>query len=147
MITLREMQIDDLAQVMVIENENFAVPWSETGFFSFLLREDAIFVVAEEQDTIIGYSGIVTVLEEGDITNVAVRKDRQGEGIGRKLVEELKKRAQKAGVTTIYLEARISNERAITLYTNMGFERLGIRKGYYEQPVEDAITMVYRQTL
>lgn len=147
MITLREMQIDDLAQVMVIENENFAVPWSEMGFFSFLLREDAIFIVAEEQDVIMGYAGIVTVLDEGDITNVAVRKDRQGEGIGRKLVEELRKCAKKAGVTTLYLEVRISNARAITLYTNMGFEHLGIRKNYYEQPVEDAITMVYRQAI
>ena len=55
MVTIREMQIDDLEQVMRIEEENFSVPWSETGFFSFLIREDTLFLVAEEAEEILGY--------------------------------------------------------------------------------------------
>ena len=77
------MQLDDLEQVMVIENELFSVPWTENGFFSFLLREDALFLVAEEEGKILGYCGVLMVLDEGDITNVAVDKKQQGRGIGK----------------------------------------------------------------
>lgn len=144
MMTIRDMQIDDLEQVMPIETENFSVPWTKTGFFSFLIREDAIFLVAEDDQEILGYCGVLTVLDEGDITNVAVRKDRQGEGIGKLLVQELIKKASDAGVTTIHLEVRESNTPAIRLYEKLGFERLGVRRNYYEAPAEDGIMMVRR---
>lgn len=141
MIAVREMLIDDLQQVMVIENANFAVPWTEMGFFSFLIRKDAMFLVAEEGDEIVGYCGLIAVLDEGDITNVAVKQSRQDEGIGKLLVSELIALGRKAGVTTIHLEVRISNEKALSLYQKMGFVQIGVRKNYYENPVEDAITM------
>lgn len=144
MMTIRDMQIDDLEQVMPIETENFSVPWTKTGFFTFLIREDAIFLVAEDDQEILGYCGVLTVLDEGDITNVAVRKDRQGEGIGKLLVQELIKKAYDAGVTTIHLEVRESNTPAIRLYEKLGFERLGVRRNYYEAPAEDGIMMVRR---
>ena len=144
MMTIRDMQIDDLEQVMPIETENFSVPWTKAGFFSFLIREDAIFLVAEDDQEILGYCGVLTVLDEGDITNVAVRKDRQGEGIGKLLVQELIKKASDAGVTTIHLEVRESNTPAIRLYEKLGFERLGVRRNYYEAPAEDGIMMVRR---
>ena len=73
-MTVREMQLDDLEGVMVIEKENFSVPWTEMGFFSFLLRDDTMFLVAEEEGKIIGYMGIMMVLDEGEITNVSVSK-------------------------------------------------------------------------
>jgi len=141
MIEVREMRIDDLQQVMVIENANFAVPWTEMGFFSFLIREDTMFLVAEEGDEIVGYGGLIMVLDESDITNVAVKQSRQDEGIGKLLVSELIARGSKAGVTTIHLEVRNSNEKAISLYQKMGFVQIGVRRNYYENPVEDAITM------
>lgn len=144
MMTIRDMQIDDLEQVMPIETENFSVPWTKTGFFTFLIREDAIFLVAEDDQEILGYCGVLTVLDEGDITNVAVRKDRQGEGIGKLLVQELIKKSSDAGVTTIHLEVRESNTPAIRLYEKLGFERLGVRRNYYEAPAEDGIMMVRR---
>ena len=59
MITIREMQIDDLEQVMPIEEANFSIPWTETGFFTFLIRDDALFLVAEEDGEILGYLGIL----------------------------------------------------------------------------------------
>ena len=84
---LREMLIDDLKQVMEIERELFHVPWTREGFFTFLTREDAMFLVVEEKEQILGYCGLLMVLDEGDITNVAVRRDRQKEGIGNFLIE------------------------------------------------------------
>ena len=141
MIEIREMQLDDLEQVMVIENDNFSRPWTETGFFTFLIREDALFLAAEEDGKILGYCGVVMVQDEGDITNVAVAKERQNQGIGKLLVEKLIEKTQEAGVTQLYLEVRASNERAIHVYEKMGFVQNGRRKNYYEDPVEDGLLM------
>ena len=138
MIKIREMQLDDLEQVMTIEEANFSVPWTETGFFTFLLREDTLFLVAEEGEKILG---VVTVQDEGDITNVAVEKNSQNQGIGKKLLEEMFQRTQKAGVCRLFLEVRAGNAAALHLYEKMGFVQTGIRKNYYEQPVEDGVVM------
>ena len=76
-MTFREMLVDDLDQVMELEEDLFAVPWTREGFFTFLTREDTMFFVVEEKDRILGYCSMMTVLDEGDILNVAVRRDRQ----------------------------------------------------------------------
>lgn len=67
---LREMLVDDLDQVMEIEQDLFHVPWTKEGFFTFLTRDDAMFLVVEEKEKILGYCGLLMVLDEGDITNV-----------------------------------------------------------------------------
>ena len=138
---LREMLVDDLDQVMEIEQDLFHVPWTKEGFFTFLTRDDAMFLVVEEKEKILGYCGLLMVLDEGDITNVAVRRDRQKEGIGAFLMQSLIRLAAEREVTTIHLEVRVGNETAIRLYERMGFTRDGIRKAYYSDPVEDALLM------
>ena len=145
MIAIREMEIDDLSQVMEIENATFAVPWTEMGYFSFLMREDTLFLVAEEEGKILGYCGLLMVLDEGDITNVAVEKSRRGQGIGEALVRELAARAARRGSALLHLEVRQSNQAARGLYRKLGFLEDGLRKGYYEEPREDAVLMTLRQ--
>lgn len=86
---LREMLVDDLEQVMKIETELFSPPWTKEGFFTYLTRKDAMFLVVEEKGEILAYCGLLMVLDEGDITNVAVRPDRQREGIGHFLMDSL----------------------------------------------------------
>ena len=81
MITIREMQIDDLEQVMPIEEANFSIPWTETGFFTFLIRNDALFLVAEEDGEILGYLGILISFDESEITNVCVAEKARRRGI------------------------------------------------------------------
>lgn len=142
MMEIRQMQLDDLEQVMEIENENFSVPWTETGFFTFLIREDTLFLVAQEKEEILGYCGVVMVQDEGDITNVAVKKSWQNQGVGKKLMKELVKSTEQEGVARLFLEVRASNEPALRLYRNMGFVQTGIRKNYYEEPREDGIVMM-----
>ena len=127
---LREMLVDDLDQVMEIEEELFSVPWTKEGFLTFLMKENAMFLVVEEKGRILGYCGLLTVLDEGDVTNVAVRRDRQREGIGNFLMESM-----------IRLEVRAGNETAIRLYERQGFVRDGLRKAYYTDPTEDAVLM------
>ena len=145
MIAIREMEIDDLSQVMEIENATFAVPWTEMGYFSFLMREDTLFLVAEEEGKILGYCGLLMVLDESDITNVAVEKSRRGQGIGEALVRELAARAARRGIALLHLEVRQSNQAARGLYRKLGFLEDGLRKGYYEEPREDAVLMTLRQ--
>jgi ribosomal-protein-alanine N-acetyltransferase len=141
---LREMLVEDLDQVMELERDLFHVPWTREGFFTFLTRKDAMFLVVEEKGQILGYCGLLMVLDEGDITNVAVKRERQREGIGNFLLESMIRLANDLGVTTIHLEVRRSNETAIRLYERAGFVRDGIRKNYYSEPVEDAILMTRR---
>jgi ribosomal-protein-alanine N-acetyltransferase len=84
MITIREMQIDDLEQVMPIEEANFSIPWTETGFFTFLIRDDALFLVAEEDGEILGYLGILISFDESEITNVCVAEKARRSDAGEK---------------------------------------------------------------
>ena len=130
---LREMLVDDLDQVMEIEEELFSVPWTKEGFLTFLMKENGMFLVVEEKGRILGYCGLLTVLDEGEVTNVAVRRDRQREGIGNFLMESM--------IPMIDLEVRAGNETAIRLYERQGFVRDGLRKGYYTDPTEDAVLM------
>ena len=141
---VRTMQIDDLEQVMPIENANFSRPWTETGYFTYLLRNDAMFLVAEEEGKILGYCGVLLMLDEGDITNVSVKKEEQNKGIGSKLLEALIEKTSKEGVSVLHLEVRPSNEAAVALYEKFGFTRDGLRKNYYEAPCEDALLMTRR---
>ena len=138
---LREMLVDDLDQVMEIEEELFSVPWTKEGFLTFLMKENGMFLVVEEKGRILGYCCLLTVLDEGDVTNVAVRRDRQREGIGNFLMESMIRLAEERGITMIHLEVRAGNETAIRLYERQGFVRDGLRKGYYTDPTEDAVLM------
>ena len=102
---LREMLVDDLDQVMEIEQDLFHVPWTKEGFFTFLTRDDAMFLVVEEKEKILGYCGLLMVLDEGDITNVAVRRDRQKEGIGAFLMQSLIRLAAERDVWEMRLQS------------------------------------------
>ena len=115
MITIREMQIDDLEQVMPIEEANFSIPWTETGFFTFLIRDDALFLVAEEDGEILGYLGILISFDESEITNVCVAEKARRRGIGRALMEELFRRMQERKVRVIHLDVRTPQITPISL--------------------------------
>ena len=142
---LREMLVEDLDKVMEIEEDLFVVPWTKEGYFTFLTRKDAMFLVVEEKGEILGYCGLLMVLDEGDVTNVAVKRDRQREGIGNFLMESMLRLAYEQGIRTVHLEVRAGNSVAVRLYERLGFVKDGIRKGYYTDPVEDAVLMTRRQ--
>lgn len=89
-----------------------------------------------------GYCVCYQSFEEGEITNVAVKKELRGQGIAGKLLEKLGSYGRERGLERYILEVRAGNEPAIHLYERSGFTRVGIRKGFYEQPVEDAVIMV-----
>ena len=144
-MTFREMLIEDLDQVMEIETDLFAVPWTKEGLFTFLTRDDTMFFVVEEKEKILGYCSMQTVLDEGDILNVAVRRERQEEGIGYFLVHSMLMMAEVQGIHLVHLEVRESNGTARRLYQRLGFAEDGLRKNYYTDPLENAVLMTKKQ--
>ena len=143
MITIREMCSEDLDEVARIEARNFTQPWSRGGFETSLQNDHTIYLSALMDGVVAGYCGCTYVLDEAEITNVAVEEEYRGKGMGHLLVTELVKRCSKKGINHILLEVRSSNQPAIRLYQKAGFAAESVRKNFYEQPKEDAIVMWY----
>lgn len=142
MTEIRSMGFEDIETVVKIEKENFSVPWDENGFLSFMLREGTIFLTALNDNEVVGYCGLISAADEADITNVSVSQSMRKKGIGGMLLSELIKEAGESGIKKIFLEVRESNIPAISLYNGFGFKQIGMRKDYYEKPVENALLML-----
>lgn len=145
MIVVRKMQRKDAEAVGALEQEIFSRPWSSQGFIDALNMRNTVFLVAEEEGRIIGYTGMYLSMEEGEITNVAVAETQRRRGVGGLLLKQIKNEAELRSVTRIILEVRVSNDSAIRLYERNGFQKRGIRRGFYDLPKEDACIMVYGQ--
>ena len=140
-VTIRLMEEKDLDQVAAIEQKYFSMPWSRKSFSDSLKLSHALYVAAEVDGQIAGYCGCYQLLEEAEIVNVAVDGPYRGQGIGRKMLTELMRLGLERGAFAYTLEVRVSNMPAIRLDESLGFENLGIRKNFYEKPVEDAMIM------
>lgn len=141
-VIIRRMRAEDAAHVAEIERKSFSEPWPEKEFTKASAADNYIYLVAEHNNKIIGYAGCVFAADEADITNIAVDFEVRRMGIGRRLLLCLVEQAQKAGLTNIFLEVRVSNEAARGLYVQTGFEAVGLRKNFYSKPAEDGILMV-----
>lgn len=142
---IRKMTELDLEQVCLIEQESFSDPWSKGTFVNSLSNANEIYIVAEEDNVILGYCGMWNIVGEGNITNVAVKSDYRGKKIGKALVTRLLELGEELGVYDFTLEVRVGNKSAIALYEKLGFEQAGVRKNYYVMPTEDAIIMWYHK--
>ena len=140
-IVIRKMQPEDLAEVCKIEKDNFSLPWSEKSFWESMEREDTVFLVALEDEDVAGYIGCYCIAGAGEITNVAVKASHRRKGIGGKLLQKLYEKGAALDTQEYFLEVRESNEAAIGLYLRQGFVKEGIRKNFYEKPVENAVIM------
>ena len=138
---IREMNLQDVPAVARIEKQCFSLPWSEQSLTDSVVREDTLFLVCEDEQNVVGYIGMYISFDEGDITNVAVDSACRKKGYGESLVSKAIELAKEKKIEMIMLEVRVSNAPAISLYKKMGFEELGIRKNFYEHPVEDALIM------
>lgn len=139
-IALTEAHIPAVA---ALERLCFAEPWSESAL-KLLCHNTGVGVVIPPEageDTARAYGGMTIVLDEGSITNIAVRSDLRRSGLGRAVVTALLDRARERGVVDVFLEVRVSNEPALALYRSLGFQTVGTRKGFYKLPTEDAYVM------
>ena len=132
-----------LPQLEELEKLCFSLPWTIEQLRSQLPDEHHIFLTALEGEHLLGYVGMMYVLDEGYISNVAVAPEARREGIGDALIEELMRRAELLGLAFVTLEVRQSNAPAASLYEKHGFTTVGKRKNYYDLPREDAVLMTY----
>ena len=141
-ITISDAAAEDLAGIENIERQCFSVPWTKEQLAAYLKNEHHELIAAKTADgTITGYVGMMYVLDEGYIANVAVSPEHRRQGIGSLLIAQLLRTADKLGLSFVSLEVRESNAPAIALYEKCGFSRAGLRKNYYEKPRENAIIM------
>ena len=136
------MNADHLDEVAELERICFSTPWSRNMLAEQLENACSAFLVAED-DTgkVAGYAGLQVILDEGYITNVAVRPECRRNGIAGKLLQVFLDFGQANHLAFLTLEVRASNYDAIALYGSRGFRSVGRRKNYYEHPREDAVIM------
>ena len=136
------MTADHLGEVAELERLCFSVPWSRTMLAEELDNAlSAMLVALDDQGRVAGYAGLQVILDEGYITNVAVRPDCRRQGVAGQILQVFLDFAQAQGLAFLTLEVRASNQAAILLYGSRGFRGMGRRKNYYEHPREDAIIM------
>lgn len=136
-----KMEQGHVAQVAALEAICFRDPWSEKSVASELNNPLSHWLVAVEADTVLGYIGSQTVLDESDMMNVAVSPAHRRKGIAEALVLALADALREKGSVKLTLEVRASNAPAITLYEKLDFKPIGLRKNYYRNPKEDALIL------
>ncbi|MBQ9840097.1 MAG: ribosomal protein S18-alanine N-acetyltransferase [Erysipelotrichaceae bacterium] len=140
---LRLMKETDLPIVLELEEQLFTSTWKMDDFL-YEMNENPFsqMFVWEEDSEIVGYMGIWIIFEQAQLTNLAVNKKYQGKGYGRKLLEMGISLCQEAGCEIMTLEVRQSNVVAKSLYQSCGFEKVSVKKDYYQDNHEDADVMM-----
>ena len=136
-MTIEKARPEHIKALAALEKECFSDPWPE----DMIGRMADKFTVATERDALMGYIVLSTVLDEGNIDNVAVSPAYRRRGVADALVADAVARSRDMGLAFLMLEVRAGNEPAIALYRKHGFREVGRRKNYYEKPREDAILM------
>lgn len=142
------MQSEDLDAVLNIENTVYPHPWTRGNFKDALQSGYQAWVASAEVGNLVGnlvgYFLLMLVVDEGHLLNISVRVDLHGRGFGRALLDRVVSMARELGLTSILLEVRPSNTRALNMYAQYGFMSIGRRKAYYpaaDNTREDAIVM------
>lgn len=141
---LRDMRLDDLAQVGAIESSCFASPWSASAFRFELESEGAwVRVAIDRQGLVLGYMLARLYVDAWHILDLAVAPHSRRRGVAWALLTEFLDRTASLGIE-FTLEVRPSNQGAMALYQDLGFEQVGRRRGYYPDTGEDALLMTLR---
>lgn len=135
---LKQEYLDNLIR---LENLCFNIPWSRNMFYNDISNPNAYYVIALDDNKVIGYCGVYKVLDEASITNIAVHPDHRKQGIATKILNIIIDHCIRNDMSFVTLEVRESNKNAINLYTKSGFVVVGQRKNYYSDNHETAILM------
>ena len=137
-MTVIPMAQSHIAAVAALEQTCFSEPWSAAALAEELTNPHAVFRVAVEGDTLLGYAGMHHLVDEGFVTNVAVSPAARRRGVARALLAELAAYGRENALYRITLEVRVGNTAARTLYESEGYTLDGVRPGFYRAPTEDA---------
>ena len=136
-----DVSAEHITQIEEIERECFSRPWTAEQLSGQMRNAQHEFIAAVDDDKVLGYVGLMYVLDEGYISNVAVHPEARRQGIGDALIDALAVKAKELELAFLTLEVRESNAPAIALYAKHGFHPVGKRKNYYDAPKEDAVLM------
>ncbi|MBR6728173.1 MAG: ribosomal protein S18-alanine N-acetyltransferase [Clostridia bacterium] len=129
-----------LESIAALEQVAFAHPWSREAL-ELLCSEKAFGFACVENGSVLAYGGMLTVLDEGQITNIATHPDHRRRGLGTSVLSALLDEARARRLCFVTLEVRVSNIAAVSLYEKFGFRVVGKRPRFYTSPAEDALVM------
>lgn len=140
---IERLTSDRFGEVAELERLCFSSPWSKKSLGILCTDKNVgILAVDKNSDKVVAYGGMLSVLDEGQITNIATHPDFRRMGLGEKIVLSLIEYCKENGLVFLSLEVRESNVAAIGLYEKLGFSSAGVRKNFYTAPVENAIVMI-----
>jgi len=141
-VEMRRMTPDDLPTVLALEEDLFAPDtWTAAMYREELRHTDTRhYLVAENGTGVVGWAGLIAYADEAHVATIGVARDRQGQGIGARLLGALLAEADRRS-PVVLLEVRADNERAIGLYERRGFAVIGRRPRYYQPSGTDAVVM------
>ena len=125
------MRVDDLAEVLVIENDVYPYPWTRGNFLDSMYSGYQTWTLREESGALAGYFLLMFAVDESHLLNISVRRDLHGRGVGHLQLDKVAALSKENGMNSVLLEVRPSNTGAIALYQAAGFAEIGRRKGYY----------------
>lgn len=129
-LNFRRMLNSDIDAIMAIEVEVYPFPWSRGNFEDSLKSGYSCWVLEQEQQ-LIGYCVIMLVVDEAHLLNISISKAKQGQGLGRALLDFVQDSSRQHGAVTLFLEVRESNHAARHLYDAAGFNEMALRRNYY----------------
>ena len=140
MTEIRRLAREDIPSVAEIERLCFDEPWSERSLELLLDEKNAGFVALID-GTVAAYGGIITVLDEGQITNIATHPDYRRLGLARQIMNAIDTFSAERNLVLLSLEVREQNFAARSLYSSCGWHEVGIRKNFYSKPRDNAVIM------
>ena len=140
--SIERLTYEHLGGIAELEELCFSLPWSEKALELLLEGSNVGFVALDKNKRVVAYGGMLCVLDEGQITNIATHPELRRKGLGEKVTSALVEYGSQNGLNVISLEVRESNAAAISLYEKLGFLAVGKRKNFYSSPTENAIVML-----
>ena len=141
MISILPFKAEDAKDIAELEKLCFSSPWTSRMLTDSASLPYAVYYTAYVDGKIAGYAGMYAVSGEGTINNIAVFPAFRRRGVASALIEKLAERGKSLGLSKLTLEVRASNSAACALYEKNGFYRVGLRRGYYTAPKEDAVLL------
>lgn len=143
-VELMPMVERDLDEVLRIEYRVYSHPWSRANFADSIASGYSCWVCRVGCE-LVGYFVLMLAVDEAHLLNISIAEKRQGLGLGARLLRQAMEMARHGGATTLLLEVRPSNSRALRLYRHFGFVQIGVRRGYYPAVTgrEDALVLTH----
>ena len=139
---IRKMARGHIPQVLEIERASYPSPWSVKAFANEMMSASSVNIVAMEAMSVVGFLVAWIVVDQLHVANIAVAGDHRRRGVGGAMMKWLLAEAAQRGCATSTLEVRESNRAARSMYSQLGYRSVSIRKTYYSNPQEDAVVMM-----